>query len=613
MKSCITTSHLYGVGGGAKAVFACASAMASYGQVTIFTRTSVPKLVLDEMPKDNIFLASYYPGCSQGYDLHLNIDHFRYETPAAKLNVAHIFHPHANNRPPEGYDWLVANSMYTSIRIADEWDMSSSVLYLPIEDDYYVGQKERMILHCSRFSAPTQYADKGHRQMIQAFRFLPDGWRLVMVGSIDPNQHGYFSSLMSEAQGANVSFAVDQPRASILNLFSRASIYWHMTGISMPNVPGAQEHLGLTTIEAMASGCVPIVRGTGGQPEIVRHGLNGILVSSKEELASVTGKLMSDLHIMALLSQQSIRSGSAWMGYAGFKTRFEQAVFDRESNSVPVPVMYPQVHGIEDVAIIIPIYNSLTVSSCLDNIAVGPEVIVVDNCSDEQVSHPRIDKYIRLESNEGFSKANMIGFEATDKPLILALNDDCIPPGVDNTIWLGVMINTIDEPGVGVVGAKLVYPDGRLQHCGIVFDWNRDDVGYHRFYGHRDTPAANQRTDIPAVTGACLLSRRELFDLMPDVYPMGNYEDAHLCFNAWRNGWRVVYQPAAELVHIEGVTKRSASTDFVRFNRAAFLGEWRSEFLDGELMATVRGVNRDVISRSKMENMDATRRTEDTS
>ena len=211
MKSCITTAHLYGIGGGAKTVFACASALARYGSVVIFTRTQVPQEVLAEMPTGDVLLAYYYPGCSLGYDIHINIDHFVYELPQANVNVAYVFHPHGKNEPPGEYH-LVANSAYTKDAIERVWGRESNVFYLPIEDDYYVGEKEKVIAHVSRFTAPTQYADKGHRQMLQAFRYINDDWQLIMIGTVDPNQHGYLSSLMAEASGLNVMFAVNQPR-----------------------------------------------------------------------------------------------------------------------------------------------------------------------------------------------------------------------------------------------------------------------------------------------------------------------------------------------------------------------------------------------------------------
>lgn len=590
MKSCITTSHLYGIGGGAKAVFAFTKALAMDGPVTVFTRTAVPEIVANEMPSESV-LAMHYPGCSAGYDLHLNVDHFRYETPLAKRNVADIFHPHQLNKPPDGFE-LLANSKFTKDQIMEDWGLESTVVYLPIENDYYVGKKKKIILHVSRFAAPTQYADKGHREMIQAFRSMNlEGWQLAMVGPVDPNQHGYFSSLMAEAAGSDIVFAIDQPRDRLLDWYSMASIYWHMTGVGLPNVSGAQEHLGLTTIEAMASGCVPIVRGTGGQVEVVRGGIDGLHVDSGNLLASVTETIANDLSLWSLIQQQSLRSGKAWVGFYPFFGRFYTAL-DGADNEVPRNDIDMPEYSRDDVAVIIPVWNSTTVWQCLNSMPDGPEVIVVDNGSDSQVVHPRIDKYVKLDENLGFASANNIGKEKTDKPIILALNDDCFPPEDDDGMWLDIMLHQFNDSGVGVVGAKLVYPDGRLQHAGVSIDFHRPDVAFHRWYGQEDSPAANVLGSVPAVTGACLMARRELYDMRPDLYPQGNYEDIHLCMNAWDNGYRVVYQPAACLVHVEAVTKGRTGIDYVDLNRDAFVNAWRDRFLDHEGMKGARHANR---------------------
>lgn len=594
MKISISTSHLYGMGGGAKAVFALARGLRAHGVVAVYTKTPLPNSVLAEMPKDVLY-ANWYPGCNAGYDLHLNIDHFAYDPPLAARNVAYIFHPHGRNRPPAGYE-LLAVSRFTKDEIAREWGQESRVIYIPIEDDYHVGPKERLILHVSRFSAPTQYADKGHRQMIQAFRSMASsGWRLIMAGSVDPNQSGYLSSIMAAAQGSDVQFAINPSRHDLLDLYSRAAIYWHMTGATMAGIPGAQEHLGLSTVEAMASGCVPIVRGTGGQPEIVEDGLSGVLVEGAADLARKTGIVAGDMGLWSTIQQMAYRCGREWsMSGVTFPQRL-RAALDGVDDTPPGMKLPTALHyGPEDVDIIIPVWNSTTVARCLDRIPRGPRVILVDNGSDVEVSHPRIDIYVKSDTNLGFAGGNMLGFQHSDRKLVLMLNDDCIPPDDPNGIWLMVMLVTMSERDVGVVGAKLLYPDRRIQHAGVVFDWNRGDVGYHRWHGSGDYPMTGQKTDVPAVTGACLLCKRELFDLRPDLYPHGNYEDAHLCLTAWSQGKRVVYQPAAVLTHIEANTKRGTQVDYVNHNRAAFIAQWRDRFLDSEEMAVVRRVNADV-------------------
>lgn len=587
MKTCITTSHLYGMGGGAKSVFALARGAVRSGSVTIFSRTAIPDNVIQEMPKDGIFYANWYPGCTNGYDLHINVDHFRYDHIDGGDHVAYIFHPHSRNKPPDGYR-LLANSHYTASEIKRLWDRDSAVFYLPIENDYYVGNKQKLILHVSRFSAPSVFADKGHRAMVDAFRLMDTDWQLVLAGSVDPQQAGYISSLMSMASGLNVRFAISPSRSDILSLYAESSIYWHMTGVTMPNVPGAQEHLGLTTIEAMASGAVPVVRGTGGQSEIVEDKMNGVLVDGVKDLADITSRLTKELSLWSALQQASIRTGVLWTDQDAFYDRYLQAMGGESNRKIfasgPILEFEP-----EDVDIIIPVYNSTTIWRCLDNIPPGPNVIVVDNASDEVVNHPRIDKYVRCETNLGFAGGNMRGMEESERSLVLALNDDCIPPD-NGGIWLAFMLSIMRDD-VGVVGAKLTYPDGRLQHTGVLFDWSRHDIGYHRLYGMVDHPSVNLVQDVPAVTGACLLCRRELFDMRPDLYPAGNYEDAHLCLSAWEKGYRVVYQPASSLIHIEAVTKKRTGIDFVSHNRKSFVDQWAAKFAGSEKMKVVRDVN----------------------
>jgi GT2 family glycosyltransferase len=183
----------------------------------------------------------------------------------------------------------------------------------------------------------------------------------------------------------------------------------------------------------------------------------------------------------------------------------------------------------------------------------------------------------------------MAGLEASERPVVLALNDDCIAPEGD--MWLTTMLLALSKEDVGVVGAKLLYPDGRLQHSGILLDFHREDIGFHRYYGEGDRPGASILRSFPAVTGACLMCRREFFDMRADLYDSGNYEDVHLCLNAWEQGAKVMYQPAATLTHIEAVTKREIEDDYINHNRSVFVEQWRDKFLDSDAMRRARKVN----------------------
>ena len=133
------------------------------------------------------------------------------------------------------------------------------------------------------------------------------------------------------------------------------------------------------------------------------------------------------------------------------------------------------------------------------------------------------------------------------------LNNDTVVRGG----WLEHLVITAEgDPKIGAVGAKLLYPDGRLQEAGNIL-W-RDATGWN--VGHAENPEDpryNFLRDADYVSGAALLVRRELFERLggfSEAYRPAYYEDADLCFGVRSLGYRVVYQPRAEVVHYEGVT-----------------------------------------------------------
>lgn len=158
-------------------------------------------------------------------------------------------------------------------------------------------------------------------------------------------------------------------------------------------------------------------------------------------------------------------------------------------------------------------------------------------------------------ANRGFSGANNLGASQANSEYLLFLNSDVIPerPG-----WIDPMLRMFAEKEkVGIVGAQLLSADGSLQHAGMEFRFY-EELGIwtnqHPVAGlapEFDTPEAQ---DVPAVTGACLLIPRAVFDQLggwDSGYLIGDFEDSDLCLAARSNGYRVLYQPAASLTHLE--------------------------------------------------------------
>lgn len=215
-------------------------------------------------------------------------------------------------------------------------------------------------------------------------------------------------------------------------------------------------------------------------------------------------------------------------------------------------------------SIIIPTYNNFKLNlKCISSILKNSspfkiEIIIIDNGSTDKTLEwaKKLHKQgtIRLVSNPdntGFSHAcNQGALIANGKNLIFLNNDTEVLPG-----WIqGLHDCWIAEQNLGVVGAKLLYPDNTIQHAGIAFDRQKVFHIYRHF--HPLHPAVNKRREFQAVTGACFLVCRDLFiDLgMFDEEFKNGFEDLDFCFRARKNGFKVFYSPESHVIHYESKT-----------------------------------------------------------
>jgi GT2 family glycosyltransferase len=165
-------------------------------------------------------------------------------------------------------------------------------------------------------------------------------------------------------------------------------------------------------------------------------------------------------------------------------------------------------------------------------------------------------KVATLNRNAGYSAANNLAVELTTGRLLVLLNSDVLPAGPG---WLGRMSQFYDAtPEIGALGPKLLYEDDSIQHAGMYF--KRDPVtGYwenqHYFKGFsRSLPASSVSRPVPAVTGACLMVERTLWDQLEglrDAYVQGGYEDSDFCLRTLAAGRRNWYLANVELYHLE--------------------------------------------------------------
>jgi glycosyltransferase involved in cell wall biosynthesis len=212
------------------------------------------------------------------------------------------------------YDDIVCNSEYVrhhTIRQLLRTD--ATVIYPPVTPITTGGVKDNMILGVGRFIAM-----KRQDALIRAFRRLrqevPEAqrWSLHLVGVQERTQRGrrYVKDLEALAEGLPVVLYPDAALDVLRDLYSRSSIFWHAAGFERHQDPSQQEHFGMSTAEAMASGSVPIVINLGGQPEIVTHGVNGYLWALEGELVRYTADLMNSVakrEALAAAAAQAVR------------------------------------------------------------------------------------------------------------------------------------------------------------------------------------------------------------------------------------------------------------------------------------------------------------------
>jgi GT2 family glycosyltransferase len=175
-------------------------------------------------------------------------------------------------------------------------------------------------------------------------------------------------------------------------------------------------------------------------------------------------------------------------------------------------------------------------------------------------------RVVNLSSGAGFAGANRHGVEAARGKRLLLLNSDVIP---DRPGWLRAMNDFYDgQRRIGALGPKLLYEDDSLQHAGLYFHRGAGSELWenaHCFKGmHRSFPAANVARPVPAVTAACMLIDRRLYEQvggLPLHYVHGDYEDSELCLKLAEAGRENWYLPDVELYHLEG---QSYSSDVRR-------------------------------------------------
>lgn len=222
------------------------------------------------------------------------------------------------------WDRVIYNSMFTREHAKRNWPLKGEVIYPPVDiSQIKPGNKSKYILSVGRFFGFLK--EKKHELMIEAFSRLYkgkniEGWSLHLAGSAGEGDEKYLEELKAKAGKLPVNFYPNINYQELVKLYGESSIYWHAMGYQ-ESEPTKKEHFGITTVEAMAAGCVPIVVKAGGQTEIVEDKVSGFLWTDPEELNDWTLKLIDDRDLMRKMSQEAQKKAKDFS-----KERFEKKI-----------------------------------------------------------------------------------------------------------------------------------------------------------------------------------------------------------------------------------------------------------------------------------------------
>src|SRR5206468_1057313 len=198
------------------------------------------------------------------------------------------------------------------------------------------------------------------------------------------------------------------------------------------------------------------------------------------------------------------------------------------------------------------------------------EIIILENESVEEQTRElyqrlKLERRIRvIEAGGEFNFSRLINVGASDArgSIFLLLNNDV---EIMNADCLSELVSQISRPGIGIVGARLWYPNGTLQHGGVILGVGGVASHIDSIRRHEPGYFARQHLaqDFCAVTAACLMVRCEVFKKLggfDEVHLPVTFNDVDFCLRARELGWRIIYSPYAELIHHESISRGIENT-----------------------------------------------------
>lgn len=217
---------------------------------------------------------------------------------------------------------IFCNSYFTKSYVDNTYGVNSDVLYPPIPLQNKKTGKENIILHVGRFRVKNVKLDDYKKQsvMLDVFKKMVrnglSNWKFIIASGVKNEDGKEFGKVMKSAKGFPIEFAVNKNNEELLDLYGRAKIYWHASGFGedLEKHPEYAEHFGISTVEAMGAGAVPVVVNAGGQKEIIENEESGYLWDTLEELMGKTNSLINDAKLWKNMSWEATRRSKIFSG-----------------------------------------------------------------------------------------------------------------------------------------------------------------------------------------------------------------------------------------------------------------------------------------------------------
>ena len=358
MKIGIFDPYLDSLSGGEKYMLSIAACLASYHEIFIFwdlrqeaeiKQRAYKKLGIDISKVrfvENIFSSDVSfvsrVKASQKYDLIIYLSdgsipflwsklyiHFQFPVEWVKGNsIKTIFKLKRVGK-------IFCNSFFTKNYIDKKFNVQSMVLYPPVIIKEKRLGKEDVILHVGRFGINTEGSNyKKQDVLIKVFKKMVDsglrGWRFTLIIGVGKVDKDNLEQLKKIAKGYPISIIENPSNDFLWEQYTKAKIYWHASGFGedLEKHPEKAEHFGISTVEAMGAGVVPVVINAGGQREIVEDGKNGFLWNTQDELIEKTNELIQNTKLWKEMSKAAIQRTQVFGGIDRFCRELKALVLE---------------------------------------------------------------------------------------------------------------------------------------------------------------------------------------------------------------------------------------------------------------------------------------------